>query len=96
MRVGLSVYGTMYGMGIDSRGNRPRITPIQLIEKAHSLGLEGVEIPTDLMHGAHPMSVVRARKRSLPMKTGNCFQASRMFNSCSGSTGDLSERSIYY
>ena len=66
MRVGLSVYGTMYGMGINNMGNRPTITPIQLLEKAHSLGLEGVEIPLNLMGGAEPADVVKyAKERNM-------------------------------
>ena len=62
MRVGFSIYGTMYGLGINPAGKRPRITPVELIEHAYSLGLEGVEIPTDLMGGVDPESVVNCAK----------------------------------
>ena len=64
MKVGLSVYGTMYGLGIDPAGKRSRVTPVQLIEKAHSFGLEGVEIPIDLMEGVDPATVVNCAKKN--------------------------------
>lgn len=49
MRVGLSVYGTTFGMGIDLHSGRPTITPGQLMNKAIALGLQGVELPISLM-----------------------------------------------
>ena len=57
MRMGLSVYGTTYGLGIDPKGGRPRVTPLALLDHAHNLGLEGVEIPVDLMPGSDPAAV---------------------------------------
>jgi 3-oxoisoapionate decarboxylase len=45
MHIGLSVYGTTFGMGIDPHAGRPTITPSQLMDKAISVGLEGVELP---------------------------------------------------
>jgi len=66
MRMGLSVYGTTYGLGIDPRGGRPRIAPVPLLEHAHGLGLEGAEIPLDLMEGVDPATVV-AKAEELDM-----------------------------
>ncbi|MGZ3611876.1 MAG: sugar phosphate isomerase/epimerase family protein [Ktedonobacteraceae bacterium] len=51
MRIGLAVYGTTFGMGIDPASKRPTITPKQLFDKAKSCGLEGVELPASLMQG---------------------------------------------
>jgi sugar phosphate isomerase/epimerase len=49
MRIGLAVYGTTFGMGIDPASKRPTITPKQLLDKAKSLGLEGVELPASMI-----------------------------------------------
>ena len=40
MRIGLAVYGTTFGMGIDPASDRPTITPMQLLDKASDIGLE--------------------------------------------------------
>jgi len=57
MRIGLAVYGTTFGMGIDPASRRPAITPKQLLDKAKSLGLEGVELPASLMIGEDATSI---------------------------------------
>ena len=66
MRIGLAVYGTTFGMGIDPASKRPTITPKQLLDKAKSLGLEGVELPASLMKGEDATSVANyAQERGL-------------------------------
>ena len=66
MRIGLSVYGTTFGMGIDPRSRRPSITPGQLMDKAIAVGLEGVELPVSLMHGEDATAVAHyAHERGL-------------------------------
>ena len=45
MRIGLSVHGTTFGMGIDALSGRPVISPRELMDKAINAGLEGVELP---------------------------------------------------
>lgn len=57
MRIGLSVYGTTFGMGIDLLSGRPTITPGQLMDKAFAVGLEGVELPASLMQGENASAV---------------------------------------
>ena len=49
MRIGLSVHGTTFGMGIDALSGRPVISPRELMDKAINAGLEGVELPAFLM-----------------------------------------------
>ncbi len=64
MRIGLSVYGTTFGMGIDLHSGRPTITPCQLMDKAIAAGLEGVDLPASLMQGEDATAVARyARER---------------------------------
>src|SRR5215469_10054849 len=66
MHIGLSVYGTTFGMGIDPHAGRPTITPSQLMDKAISVGLEGVELPISLMQGEDATAVARyAQERGL-------------------------------
>ncbi len=66
MHIGLSVYGTTFGMGIDPHAGRPTITPSQLMDKAISVGLEGVELPISLMQGEDATAVARyAHERGL-------------------------------
>jgi sugar phosphate isomerase/epimerase len=66
MRVGLAVYGTTFGMGIDPNSVRPPITPRQLLDKASDFGLEGVELPDSLMQDEDATSVADyARERGL-------------------------------
>ena len=38
MRIGLAVYGTTFGMGIDPASKRPTITPMQLLVIASDIG----------------------------------------------------------
>ena len=49
MRIGLAVYGTVFSMGLHPASGRPRIKPIQLMERALAAGLEGVELPVSLL-----------------------------------------------
>jgi 3-oxoisoapionate decarboxylase len=66
MRIGLSVYGTTFGMGIDLHSGRPIITPSQLMDKAIAVGLEGVELPASLMQGEDATAVAHyAHERGL-------------------------------
>jgi len=66
MRISLSVYGATFGMGIDPRAGRPTITPSQFMDKAISVGLEGVELPVSLMQGEDATAVARyAHERGL-------------------------------
>jgi 3-oxoisoapionate decarboxylase len=66
MRIGLSVYGTTFGMGIDPRSGRPTITPGQFMDKAIAVGLGGVELPASLMQGEDATAVAHdAEEREL-------------------------------
>ena len=66
MRIGLAVYGTTFGMGIDPASERPTITPRQLLDKASESGLGGVELPASLMQGEDATAVARyAQERGL-------------------------------
>jgi len=66
MRIGLSVYGTTFGLGIDPDSGRPAITPSRLLDKAFALGLEGVDLPTSLMRGEDATAVAHhAQKREV-------------------------------
>jgi 3-oxoisoapionate decarboxylase len=66
MRIGLAVYGTTFGMGIDPASKRPTITPKQLLDKASKSGLGGVELPASLLQGEDAASVARyAQERGL-------------------------------
>ena len=59
MRIGLSVYGTTFGMGIDPLSGRTVISPGELMDQAINAGLEGVELPAFLMEGEDATSVAR-------------------------------------
>ena len=59
MRIGLSVHGTTFGMGIDLLSGRPVISPRELMDKAINAGLEGVELPAFLMEVEDATSVAR-------------------------------------
>lgn len=50
MRIGLSVYGTIFSMGIHPAAGRAVITPLELMERAVAEKLAGVEIPFSLLH----------------------------------------------
>ncbi len=66
MRIGLSVYGMTFSLGIDLDSRRPTITPSRLIDKAFAIGLEGVELPASLMQGEDATAVAHhANKRGL-------------------------------
>jgi sugar phosphate isomerase/epimerase len=66
MRIGLSVYGTTFGMGIDLDSGRPTITPSRLMDKAIAVGLGGVELPTSLMRSEDaPVVAHYAHERGL-------------------------------
>ncbi len=66
MRIGLSVYGTTFRMGIDPTSERPTITPMQLMDTAIDTGLDGVELPASLMQGEDASSVAHyAEERGL-------------------------------
>lgn len=66
MRFGLSVYGTVYAMGIAPASGRPTITPRQLMDQAVAAGLTGVEFPPSLLQVADPATVRRyAQERGL-------------------------------
>jgi len=66
MRIGLSVHGTTFGMGINPASGHPRITPMQLMDNAIDAGLDGVELPLSLMKGEDASAVSHyARERGL-------------------------------
>jgi 3-oxoisoapionate decarboxylase len=66
MRLGLSVYGTMFSMGMFQASGRPQIRPMELIDEALALGLEGVEIPIELLEHEDAIAVARyARERDM-------------------------------
>ena len=66
MRIGLSMYGTVFSMGLHPAANRPTITPQQLIDQALTAGLEGVEMPISLLQGVDPAQVAHyAQERGL-------------------------------
>ncbi|KIL40804.1 xylose isomerase [Gordoniibacillus kamchatkensis] len=66
MRLGLSVYGTTFSMGIDPASGRSAIKPKELIDQAASLGLEGVEFPISLLRDEDAAGVARyARERDM-------------------------------
>lgn len=59
MRVGLSVYGTVFSMGIHPQSGRTPISPRQLMDRALATGLTGVEMPVSLMQGQDVTAVAR-------------------------------------
>ncbi len=66
MHIGLSVYGTTFGMGIDLDSGRPTIAPSRLMDKAIAVGLGGVELPASLMQGEDATVVAQyAHERGL-------------------------------
>ncbi|SDO77811.1 Sugar phosphate isomerase/epimerase [Paenibacillus sp. yr247] len=54
MKFGLTAYGTVYAMGIHPSANRTRITAKGLLQMAESYGLQGSEIPLDILKGSDP------------------------------------------
>ncbi|MBO0796314.1 MAG: sugar phosphate isomerase/epimerase [Ktedonobacteraceae bacterium] len=66
MRIGLSVYGTTFSMGIHPGAGRPAISPQQLMDQALASGLQGVEFPTTLPQNEDVAAVADyARERGL-------------------------------
>jgi sugar phosphate isomerase/epimerase len=66
MHIGLSVYGTTFGMGIHPASGRAAISPEQLLDRAISAGLEGVELPASWLHGKDANAIARyAQERGL-------------------------------
>jgi 3-oxoisoapionate decarboxylase len=66
MRIGLAAYGTTFSMGLDPQADRPRITPLQLMDQAWAMHVQGVEIPVFLLEGEDLPSVASAaRERNL-------------------------------
>src|SRR2546423_7355159 len=59
MRIGLSVYGTVFSMGISPASGRSAIRPIQLLDRALIANLEGVELPVSLLQGEDVRAVAR-------------------------------------
>lgn len=51
MHIGLSMYGTMFSMGLHPQSGRAPLSPLQLMEQALAVGLAGVEMPASLMQG---------------------------------------------
>lgn len=51
MRIGLAVYGTTFSMGLNPLAGRPRISPLQVLERAISLGFKGAELPAVFLEG---------------------------------------------
>lgn len=68
MRIGLSVYGTVFSMGIVPTAGQPAITPQQLMDQALAAKLDGVELPASLLKGQDVGTVARyAREHNLFM-----------------------------
>lgn len=66
MRIGLSVYGTTFGMGLHSASGRSTISPKQLMDKAIASELAGVEFPASMLQGEDATAVAQyARERGL-------------------------------
>lgn len=59
MRIGLSVYGTVFSMGISPASGRPTITPKHLMDTALAAQLTGVELPTSVVEGEDIASLAR-------------------------------------
>lgn len=49
MKMGLSVFGTTYAMGLHPQSDRPAIRPKELMDQAQEAGLSGVEFPLNLL-----------------------------------------------
>lgn len=57
MRIGLSVYGTVFSMGISPEAGRTAIRPLQLMDTALAANLEGVELPASLLQNESVQTV---------------------------------------
>lgn len=62
MRLGLNVYGTTYSMGLNPASGRPTIKASELLAQAVDDGLEGVEIPYNLLEGENLDDVAHAAR----------------------------------
>lgn len=62
MKLGLSVYGTTFGMGLHPKSGRPRITATQLLEQAIASDLQGIELPLSLLEGEDIASLASAAR----------------------------------
>ncbi|MFC5449252.1 sugar phosphate isomerase/epimerase family protein [Paenibacillus aestuarii] len=62
MKIGLSVYGTTYAMGIHPKSSRLRITASQLLEQAVEYGLQGIELPVSLLEGEDVDALAQAAR----------------------------------
>jgi 3-oxoisoapionate decarboxylase len=66
MRIGLSVYGTTFSMGLHPGSERPLITPQQLMDQALEARLQGVELPATLLQSADIPAIAHyAQQRGL-------------------------------
>jgi sugar phosphate isomerase/epimerase len=66
MKFGLTAYGTVYAMGIHPGSKRERITALGLLQMAESYGLQGSEIPYDILKAGDPDEAAEyARKQGL-------------------------------
>lgn len=66
MRFGLTAYGTVYAMGIHPEAGRRRITAKELLQTAESYGLQGSEIPLDVLKNSDADEAAEyARSRGL-------------------------------
>jgi sugar phosphate isomerase/epimerase len=66
MRIGLSVYGTTFSMGLHPGSGRPLITPQQLMDQALEARLQGVELPATLLQSADIPAIAHyAQQRGL-------------------------------
>jgi 3-oxoisoapionate decarboxylase len=62
MRLGLAAYGTVFSMGIHKNSTRPLITPFQLLERARTLGLLGIELPVSLVRKEEVPAIAEAAR----------------------------------
>jgi sugar phosphate isomerase/epimerase len=60
MRIGLSVFGSTYLMGLHPKSARPRVTPRELLDRAATAGVYGVEMPVALLEGENLSSFAQA------------------------------------
>ncbi|MBW7453139.1 sugar phosphate isomerase/epimerase family protein [Paenibacillus sepulcri] len=71
MRFGLTANGTVYAMGIAPAAGRPRITAKELLQSAEAYGLQGGEIPLDVLkHSDADEAADYARERGLFINVG--------------------------
>jgi sugar phosphate isomerase/epimerase len=80
MRIGLAVYGTVFGMGLHPSSTRPAIAALQLLEHASMLGLAGIELPVRLIREEEVEAIAHvARERKLFISLAyDGFEAKRL------------------